>query len=82
MDIRGTFRSTNNPETQGHATGYTVDLRTPAANKLVASTAAWFTVGADIIKDLKRMNALADDDSVGMPSNRVSCAPKHCMTKS
>ena len=63
---------------QGHTTGYTVDLRTPAANKLKAGTAKWFAAdgGYDIIKDLKRMNALADDDSVGMPSNRVFLCSK------
>ena len=63
---------------QGHATGYDVDLRVPAANKLVAAKAAWFAQSGeyDIIDDLKRMNALADDDSVNMPANRVFLCSK------
>lgn len=69
---------------QGHANGYTVDLRVPADNKLFAAKAAWFDEGGgeyDIIDDLKRMNALADDASVNMPANRVFLCSKKLYDK-
>ena len=56
---------------------FTVDLRTPAANKLKAKgSAGWFTSGttAKIADDLVRMNKEADDK--GMPSLRMFCISK------
>lgn len=58
-------------------TDYTVDLRTPAANKKKAKgSAGWFTSGttAKIADDLVRMNKEADDK--GMPSMRMYCVSR------
>lgn len=63
---------------------WTVDMRVPDTHKIKAEGAAWFTDPVDsdapllynIIKDLIRMNKLADEDSCGMPSNRVYLFPK------
>lgn len=56
---------------------FTVDLRTPASNKLKAKgSAGWFTSGttAKIADDLVRMDKRADD--TGMPSLRMFCISK------
>lgn len=58
-------------------TDYTVDLRTPAENKLKAKgSAGWFTSGttAKITDDLVRMNKEADDKI--MPSMRMYCVSR------
>jgi hypothetical protein len=63
---------------QGAASGYTIDLRTPAANKISTSgTAAWFdndTTKYSVYADLKIMDKAADD--LGMPMDRVFVCSK------
>lgn len=57
---------------------YTIDLRTPAGNKLKATGAAWYAQGGgyDIIGDLRKMNKRADDNDVNMSSDRVFVVSK------
>lgn len=68
---------------QGSASGYTVDLRTPAANKVKAKgTAAWFDADPtkfNIIEDLRRMDKMGDD--LGMPADRMFAASKTLFDK-
>lgn len=62
---------------------YTIDLRTPAKNKLKASKAKWFAAdgGYDIIGDLRKMSKRADDDDVNMSSDRVFVVAKSLYDK-
>ena len=64
---------------------YTVDMGVPDANKLVVEgTAKWFDEDStkyNIIKDLLRMDKVADDDACGMPSNRALFVPKALLQK-
>lgn len=65
---------------QNQGKSVTIDLRTPDKNKLKAKgSAAWFAADDtkfNILEDLKRMNKVADEDWVNMPSNRVFLVAK------
>lgn len=62
-----------------------IDLRTPVKNKLKAKgSAAWFDVDPlkfNIYQDLKRMDKVADEDYVNMPSSRVFLVAKDLYDK-
>lgn len=68
----------------GNVLAYTADLRTPAANKLVAKgTANWFDADAtkfDIAADLQRMDKYATD-TLKMPSARIFVCTKTLLDK-
>ena len=71
-------------ENQGQPV-YTIDLRVPAKNKLKAKgSAAWFDTDDskyNIVKDLRRMDKIADEDYVNMSSDRVFVCSKDLYDK-
>lgn len=70
-------------ENQGKKT--IIDLRTPDKNKLkVKGGGAWFSSDAtkyNILEDLKRMDKIADEDYINMPSSRAFLVSKDLYDK-